>query len=857
MRKSLKLTTNGVMAFSLLFPLSQTALADKDNNSSKESKEITSKNPWENFVNKPGEGQPIPEKNDIIIQKLEYKYSKLDRSNEMLDPKNNIGHNPVDDSIEPNRSKTGESQEKNAEKYKENDSHKRYRDKNKIPEDKVSKPNTSANFYEENTAADTRDQRLGCLDDIKQPGIQNTGEPISPDVLRNEYQVKAYSPSLYGEVEFSLFKLDRSKETLNALVPEGINYKTNPTKEEQKAFSQASMKTAKKVGEEIEKAFKEGKKLPYGAKLVSTQKVGDDGATTFKDVKTYDEENGDKKSNLYMIVETKHPKLVVGKSNPMLLNLPIVDPNGEYKDRIHLYPKNEVKEATIPFQKYKDDIDGDLKKNDGPLEGAKFKVYKGDPKNHAKNKALQKGGKDIILTTNKKGQLDITGNVRGVYYLVEQEVANLVDGMIVKSEKYKARDGFKYLAGFDSLNNEFNVLVYNIGADGVARYGAEIGKGKELSKANVLEFTNHAVPKFEKIIKSDRKLEQGWNYFEDIPFEVSQTIPDNIYQYSKFEFKDQLERLDDDNKTSEGVKPTDHAEFIKGKDGKIAFDVVNDRNEKLEKGVDYFVVKESDNQFEISLANPAKNKLTAKDTTPENNRFTEKVRHSKKITVKYKAQLKANADPDVLYNNKAEFTYNNAPQQGLTPDRYNHDGKKFQTFGYKFQKFDKGLLGTKLNKQTLEGAEFIVKDKDGKFFNGYIHNENATGGQEPFFTEFKSNKAAYESLRKDPKHKDAVIISGKDGKFEIKGLKEGEYTLVEMKAPNGFRQDNLPETKFTVKKITYTETDKKPLAIQNERAPEVPFTGSEKLMITTIAGFMIIAVGTTAYVMKRKTEEGR
>lgn len=853
-KSPLKKIRNGALAFTILAPFTQTAFAANEdnlrNNSDSESRNITSDNPWIGFKNKPKEGQPIPETNDIIIQKLEYKYSKLDRTDEVVEDKNKTGHAEVHDGITPNKSITGQDGEKNQEKFTENDSHRRYREENNIAKDKVEKPSENENFYEKDTVAPERDSRLGELDDVNKPGIQNTGEPISPDILRSEYNTKAYSPELYGEVEFSLFKID--KDYAKELIPKDADYKVDMTEKEQKAFSQAQMRASEKIGNEIEEAFKNNSALPYGAKLVATQKVDSNGMTTFEDVKTYDKNGEDKDSNLYIIVETKHPKIVVGKSKPLFVYLPIVDPNGEYKDRIHLYPKNEVKEQTFPFKKYKDDIDGDLNTNDGPLQGAKFKIYKGDPKDFDKSKPLQKNGKDIIIETNEKGEVDITGNVRGVYYLVEQEVENLVDGMVVEAEKYKARDGFKYLAGFDALNNQYNVLVFNIGADGVARTGATLDEGKELSKANVLEFTNHSVPKFDKIISSDRKLEEGWNYFEDIPFEVSQTIPDNLYQYSKFEFKDQLERLGDDNATTDSVEPTDHAEFVKGKDGQIAFDVVNEKGEKLEKGVDYFVVKEQDNKFEISLANPEKANLTARETTPENNKFTEKVRNSKKITVKYKAQLKADADPDVLYNNKAEFTYNNAPETGLTPDRYENKHQKFQTFGKRFQKFDKGLFESHIDKQTLEGAEFIIKDKDGNYFNGYKHNENVEGGQEPFFTEYGSNKEAYEALKRDAAHDDAIIKSGKEGKFEVRGLKAGTYTLVEMKPPYGFRQDNLPEVEFTVGEGTYTEGETDPVHIENERLPEMPLTGSEKLVIKGAVAMLIFAIAGGTYFVYRK-----
>ncbi|MFM1572002.1 hypothetical protein EQF93_04400 [Helcococcus ovis] len=762
-------------------------------------------------------GASIPQTNDIVIQKLEYKYSKLLRD-DVLENKNSVGHAEVHSEIINNK------------------------DTNSL-----------------DTVATTRDKKLGELNNLTDEAIQNTGDVLDLTNLQTSYDVKKYSRKLYGEVEFAIFELDRRDQTLKELIP-SQSYKLNMTAQEKKAFSQSQMKSAETVGNKIEQAYKNGNILPYGAKLIKKQFVDETGKTVFDKIPTYEDVKGVKEGRLYMIIETKAPKTVVSKAKPMFLYLPITNNDHiSYKTTINLYPKNEVKEGVFGFQKYKDDGDGNLNTNNGALKGAKFKIYKGTPEQFKKAKALKNSnGEDIVVTTNEKGKLDITGIVRGQYFLVEIESDNLVDGMMIDATKYQKREGFKYLAGFDSLLNQYNILAFHMDQDGIVRTGSKFNAGKILNNINLLEYTNHFVPGFKKNLKSERKLEQGFDYFEDIPFELVFEIPDNIHEYSKFEAKDQLEKAGNIDMISDNFTPTIEAEYVKGKDGKIAFDVVTDKEIKLVRDKDYFVKEVNENnKFEISFVNPLKANMSAKDVTRENNRFSKNVLNAQKIYVRYHAQLKANATPDVLYNNKAEFTYNNAPEKGLTKDRYNHDGKKFQTFGYKFIKKDNGLFNKGLLKNTLEGAEFIIRNEEGLYFNGYKHNENATGGIEPVWVKYESDEIAYKELKNSKNHKDAIMISNSEGKFEVRGLKAGNYIAVEMKSPTGYRLSINPETKFTIKEKSFTQTTQRPLTITNEKSPEMPLTGSEELAIRyiKITLIFIVSLVVVLFVAKKRQKE--
>lgn len=138
-------------------------------------------------------GASIPQTNDIVIQKLEYKYSKLLRD-DVLENKNSVGHAEVHSEIINNK------------------------DTNSL-----------------DTVATTRDKKLGELNNLTDEAIQNTGDVLDLTNLQTSYDVKKYSRKLYGEVEFAIFELDRRDQTLKELIP-SQSYKLNMTAQEKKHF---------------------------------------------------------------------------------------------------------------------------------------------------------------------------------------------------------------------------------------------------------------------------------------------------------------------------------------------------------------------------------------------------------------------------------------------------------------------------------------------------------------------------------------------------------------------------------------------------------------------------------------------
>lgn len=98
------------------------------------------------------------------------------------------------------------------------------------------------------------------------------------------------------------------------------------------------------------------------------------------------------------------------------------------------------------------------------------------------------------------------------------------------------------------------------------------------------------------------------------------------------------------------------------------------------------------------------------------------------------------------------------------------------------------------------------------------------------------------------------VTSAADGKFEVKGLKDGNYYLVETKAPEKYE---LLTTKFnfTVSKTSYTETSAKEIKVTNVPIPDVPLTGGIGTTIFTIAGLSLIALAAVLFVLSRKTKK--
>lgn len=169
-----------------------------------------------------------------------------------------------------------------------------------------------------------------------------------------------------------------------------------------------------------------------------------------------------------------------------------------------------------------------------------------------------------------------------------------------------------------------------------------------------------------------------------------------------------------------------------------------------------------------------------------------------KVKIVYQMRLSELAEPDVLYANSVRLS---TLFEGSQLPEINSEAKPVETGGKRFVKTD-----MKNQTKGLALATFLVKNLEGS----YLVERNGA-------FQWNSNKSeAYQ------------IISDENGDFSIKGLGYGNYKLVEIKAPIGYKILDV-EIPFTIESGSYHIGDQatSPLMIVNAKidseseAPEV------------------------------------
>ena len=554
--------------------------------------------------------------------------------------------------------------------------------------------------------------------------------------------------------------------------------------------SKISKKTSAQVASEIEQAILKKSELPYGARQFGKEfKVDENGIGTFSIDKNEIFGLG---TNVFVLVETTSSKFVKTKAKPILFQFPFME-NGVYRDYtkpVHLYPKNQIEELNLEFFKYAQDNKENKEK---PLNGAKFKLYYGKANDIANAKVIKDGDKDLILEV-KDGKINLNNLVKGDYFLVELGVKDLVDDLL-KDEGYE-----KYLVSGNAQYDKNNKLSFSVDDSG------NIIASKEFK-----HFVNYERPHSDKKIVNETKdkdlskvKKNNYAIFEDIEFNVDVEIPKNVQDYSKLGFKDKL-MLED--------KTTNDLEYLEN-----SF-VVKCGDVTLEKDKDYTIkFNETKNEFDFSLINNGKASDKLKD----------------KVTVSYKAQFKnvttivANGN----YKNHVDFVFNNSKFNN-NKDRYEKKETKFTTYGFKVKKVNDTIF--EMNSKGLKGAEFILQDESGDYFEGFKDGENG--------------KTATFTSDEEKAHK---FVTGEDGTFTVVGLKSGNYMLKEVKAPEGYRLSTNPDTFIEVKDDSHLDGTLKNIVNTKDN---LVVTGKEDLMQTVAIAGGSLALIAVIYKKTKKDEE--
>lgn len=546
-----------------------------------------------------------------------------------------------------------------------------------------------------------------------------------------------------------------------------------------------------KTAQEIADAIEADPTSFSATKVGEEIKVDGTGKAVFKDLES--------KSNAgYVFVETTSSKMIKEKARPMFIRLPMTNATGKgYLNSVNLYPKNETQELTIDFTKLARKNGEDT---DKPLEGAQFKLYMGKK---GEGTAIKDGEEDKIFTTNAEGKITLPGLVKGEYYLVEQEVPNKIDGMTKKVTE-KRTDVGELLAGADAQNDAENKLGFVVDE-----------KGEITPDPAIKGYTNYERPNVDKKIDGDFKRgqeKQNFTKAENIPFSVDFTIPKNAKVYTKLQLTDELRK--DDARTTD-------LHFIED-----SFKVVSeDGATEFTKGIDYDVTFNAEkNQFELSFIKGA-----------DGVGVTDAIAGQNKVKIVYAAEFKGDVTPNGNYENKLDLIYKNGNN---TEERYDKDKEEFTTYGFTVKKVDDGLFTTGAAAAPLAGAKFVLKDAEGNVFKGF---SEAVDG--------KDTKAVFAADGED----NHVFTTGEDGKITVSGLAAGEYTLVEIEAPEGYRLPTDAETKITVGPTSSNEGVLDD--IKNDRE-EFVITGREDTFIKVAAlGAGLIVLGGGYAIHKKKEQE--
>lgn len=230
----------------------------------------------------------------------------------------------------------------------------------------------------------------------------------------------------------------------------------------------------------------------------------------------------------------------------------------------------------------------------------------------------------------------------------------------------------------------------------------------------------------------------------------------------------------------------------------------------------------------------------------------------KKITVTYTATLNENVVVGGAGNvNSAKIQYSNNPSTNGTGESEPSKVRVF-TYGFTVDKYTGDQYTDAATR--LAGAEFTLAHKDGSAIS---------------FVQVSAGSATANAVYRVAKAGETgttTITTPANGKVVFEGLKNGEYTLTETKAPAGYNklasaigvkvngQNNGTDTTNATVTITYNNDNGNDynqtasngvIPVQNKSGAILPGTGGMGTIAFTVIGVLVIALG-VAWTLKRK-----
>lgn len=386
----------------------------------------------------------------------------------------------------------------------------------------------------------------------------------------------------------------------------------------------------------------------------------------------------------------------------------------------------------------------------------------------------------------------------------------------------------KYTATFAGL--DYGYYVVAVPGATLANISGQYATLVSVGRANVTADIKGDLPTVDKKVQVDGTGKDATDakIGDTLTFTLTSTIPDmSAYDTYTFNFKDTL---------SKGLT------FGQVKSVKV-------ENVTLTENTDY------------TVTTPTASNNNTLTVAMKDFKTKQQANAGKKITVTYTATLNENAVVGGAGNvNSAKIQYSNNPSTNGTGESEPSKVRVF-TYGFTVDKYTGGSYDDTATR--LAGAEFTLAPKNGDPMSFVkVKDGNAT------------ENAVYRVATDDEKASTTTttITTPANGKVVFEGLKNGEYTLTETKAPAGYNklasaigvkvngQNNGTDTTNATVTITYNNDNGNDynqtasngvIPVQNKSGAILPGTGGMGTIAFTVIGVLVIALG-VAWTLKRK-----
>lgn len=464
---------------------------------------------------------------------------------------------------------------------------------------------------------------------------------------------------------------------------------------------------------------------------------------------------------LYLVIETYKPDVVVEAVKPFLVSVPMTrvatndEKQGELTEWLYdviVYPKNSTKIAGITLVKY--GVTGDDKataKNDGNvLKGVQFRLER---YNDASTAATEEEKWETVKTaaTNDKGEISVDDLKPGKYRFVELGYA----------------DGSKN----SYIINKDAIYKFTIDKDGNIQYTTAPSEGDNwdfvIDTANKkIEVYNYK-PDMDKDVQ-DREngnfvQASDYNVGDEIPYQITVTVPKNIADLRTFEVTDTPNHL---------AYVTDSMAIKCGDD-----------------------TLDENTHYTLDTNTPT-NGFTVKFVPREIAKYA-----GQKIVISYKSKLLEGAAMDVNGNpNTAKLVYSN--KTGTDGEPGDGDTNEIEDSAIVYT-FKIKVVKTNETGDKLAGVGFDLYREVDKLAEGTLAGQLSKAEAEALGLETSENKV-WVKVNKTPlvTNEQGEIIQT-TGELKNEGLAKGRYALVETKTAKGY---NLLKGPIYVElKVVYTK----------------------------------------------------